>query len=61
MGTVLLAEKADEAKEDNKVIKKEDGKELRERQKFTKPSVLKRAAHMKAVYVQKLRDAEQNM
>ena len=36
-------------------------KELRERQKFTKPSVLKRAAHMKAVYVQKLRDAEENM
>ena len=36
-------------------------KELRERQKFTKPSVLKRAAHMKAVYVQKLRDAEENI
>ncbi|MGP1446915.1 MAG: 30S ribosomal protein S21 [Candidatus Limimorpha sp.] len=36
-------------------------KELRERQKFTKPSVLKRAAHMKAVYVQKLRQAEENL
>ena len=36
-------------------------KELRARQQYTKPSVIKRAAHMKAVYVQKLRDAEQNM
>ncbi|MCF0199976.1 MAG: 30S ribosomal protein S21 [Bacteroidales bacterium] len=36
-------------------------KELRERQKFTKPSVVKRAARMKAIYVQKLRQAEENM
>ena len=36
-------------------------KELRARQQFTKPSVIKRAQHMKAIYVQKLREAEQNM
>ena len=36
-------------------------KELRKRQQFTKPSVIKRAQLMMAIYVQKLRDAEQNM
>ena len=36
-------------------------KELRARQQFTKPSVIKRAQLMKAIYVQKLREAEQNM
>ncbi len=36
-------------------------KELRARQQFTKPSVIKRAQRMKAIYVQQLRDAEQNM
>ena len=36
-------------------------KELRKRQQFTKPSVIKRAQLMKAIYVQKLREAEQNM
>ncbi len=30
-------------------------KELRERQKFTKPSVIKREQKLKAIYVQKLR------
>jgi small subunit ribosomal protein S21 len=34
-------------------------KELRARQKFTKPSVVKREAKIKAVYVQKLRHDEQ--
>ena len=36
-------------------------KELRSRQQFTKPSVIKRAQKMKAIYVQKLREAEENM
>ena len=31
------------------------------RQQFTKPSVIKRAQLMKAIYVQKLRQAEENM
>ncbi len=31
-------------------------KELRERQKFTKPSVIKREQKIKAQYIQKLRD-----
>lgn len=32
-------------------------KELRERQKFTKPSVIKREQRIKARYVQKLKDS----
>lgn len=36
-------------------------KELRARQKFTKPSVLKREQLMHAIYVQKLRQAEEDM
>lgn len=36
-------------------------KELRNRQKFTKPSVIKREQMQKAIYVQKLRQAEENM
>ena len=35
-------------------------KELRERQKFTKPSVIKRQEKLKAIYVQQLRQAEEN-
>ncbi len=31
-------------------------KELRERQKFTKPSIVKREQRIKAQYIQKLRD-----
>ncbi len=31
-------------------------KELRERQKFTKPSIIKREQKIKARYIQKLRD-----
>lgn len=34
-------------------------KELRERQKFTKPSVIKRSVKLKAVYIQKLRQEEE--
>ena len=34
-------------------------KELRSRQQFNKPSVIKRTKMMKAVYVQQLRQAEQ--
>ena len=34
-------------------------KELRERQQFVKPSVLKRLKMEKAIYVQKLRQAEE--
>ena len=34
-------------------------KELRERQKFTKPSVKKRQEKLKAIYVQQLRQAEE--
>lgn len=34
-------------------------KELRERQKFTKPSIKKREMKMKAIYIQQLREAEQ--
>ena len=36
-------------------------KELRNRQKFTQPSVIKREQMQKAIYVQKLRQAEENM
>lgn len=36
-------------------------KELRNRQKFTKPSVVKRDRLLKAIYVQKLREAEENI
>lgn len=35
-------------------------KELRNRQKYTKPSVIKREQMQKAIYVQKLRQAEEN-
>ena len=35
-------------------------KELRKRQQFDKPSVIHRANMMKAIYVQKLREAEAN-
>ncbi len=34
-------------------------RELRSRQKFLKPSVVKREQRMKAIYVQKLREAEE--
>ncbi|MDT8394575.1 MAG: 30S ribosomal protein S21 [Bacteroidales bacterium] len=34
-------------------------KELRERQKFTKPSIKKREMKMKAIYIQQLKEAEQ--
>jgi small subunit ribosomal protein S21 len=33
-------------------------KELRERQKYTKPSVKNREARLKAIYIQQLRNAE---
>lgn len=33
-------------------------KELRERQKYTKPSVKKREARLKAIYIQQLRNEE---
>lgn len=33
-------------------------KELRERQKFTKPSVVRREVVNKAIYIQRLQDAE---
>lgn len=36
-------------------------KELRERQKFTKPSVIKREQKIKAVYKQRLQDTQDNM
>ncbi len=35
-------------------------RELRERQKFTKPSVKKREERLKAIYIQKLRDQADN-
>ena len=35
-------------------------KELRERQKFTKPSIIKREQRMKAIYIQKLRQEAEN-
>ncbi len=35
-------------------------KELRERQKFTKPSIKKREEKLKAIYIQKLQEAEQS-
>ena len=34
-------------------------KELRERQKFTKPSIILREQKLKAIYVQKLRQSEE--
>jgi small subunit ribosomal protein S21 len=36
-------------------------KELRERQKFTKPSIKKREAVSRAVYIQKIQQEEQGM
>ena len=35
-------------------------RELRDRQKFTKPSVVKRMQKIKAVYVQKMHQSEEN-
>ncbi len=35
-------------------------RELRDRQKFTKPSVKKREQKLKAIYIQKLRDQQDN-
>ncbi len=35
-------------------------RELRKRQSFEKPSVTKRAEKLKAIYIQKLRDSEEN-
>ncbi len=34
-------------------------RELRDRQKYTKPSVKKREEKLKAIYIQKLRDQEE--
>jgi small subunit ribosomal protein S21 len=34
-------------------------KELRDRQKYTKPSVKKREMKLKAIYIQQLREADQ--
>jgi len=34
-------------------------KELRERQKYTKPSVKKREARLKAIYIQQLKNEEE--
>ncbi|MCD4789880.1 MAG: 30S ribosomal protein S21 [Bacteroidales bacterium] len=34
-------------------------KELRERQKFTKPSILKREEKLKAIYIQQLKQQEE--
>ncbi|MCF8369625.1 MAG: 30S ribosomal protein S21 [Bacteroidales bacterium] len=34
-------------------------KELRERQKYTKPSIIKRQEKLKAIYVQQLRQQEE--
>lgn len=34
-------------------------KELRERQKFTKPSIIKREEKLKAIYIQQLRQKEE--
>lgn len=34
-------------------------KELRERQKFTKPSIKNREMRLKAIYIQQLRDADE--
>jgi small subunit ribosomal protein S21 len=35
-------------------------KELREREKFTKPSIKKRKEKLKAIYVQKLKEQEED-
>jgi small subunit ribosomal protein S21 len=35
-------------------------KELRNRQKFTKPSIVKREQKLKAIYIQQLRQQEEN-
>ncbi len=34
-------------------------KELRERQKYTKPSIVNREMKLKAIYIQQLRDADE--
>ena len=36
-------------------------RELRERQKFTKPSVIKREQRIKAIYIQQLQDQQSAM
>ena len=35
-------------------------KELRARQKYTKPSVIRREARLKAIYIQQLKDKEES-
>lgn len=45
----------------NKFEKKGTKKELLQRKEFVKPSVERRAEKLKAKYVQKLRDSEQDL
>lgn len=44
----------------NKVAKTKQNKELRDRQEFVKPSVKRRMEIQKAIYIQKMRDKEDN-
>ena len=44
----------------NKVARTKQNKELRDRQEFVKPSVKRRMEIQKAIYIQKLRDEEEN-
>jgi small subunit ribosomal protein S21 len=44
----------------NKVSRTKQNKELRERQEYVKPSVKRRLEVQKAIYIQKLKDEEEN-
>ena len=44
----------------NKVSRTKQNKELRDRQEFVKPSVKRRLEVQKAIYIQKLKDQEDN-
>lgn len=44
----------------NKVSRTKQVKKLREKQEFKKPSVVKREEKLKAIYIQQLREQEDN-
>jgi small subunit ribosomal protein S21 len=44
----------------NKVAKTKQNKEIRDRQEFVKPSVKRRMEIKRAIYVQKLKDSEED-
>lgn len=45
----------------NKVAKTKQQKKLRDKQEYKKPSVIKREEHLKAVYIQQIKNKEDDM